>query len=335
MVLLKNLKEFCHKTSLKGIPRAAKSETVYFRCLWTTAVLGFFTVCAVQLSTILQDYFAYPTSTTVHNRKLDLFNENILPVHTICSLKPSTKVTVSGRVYPDLVKKMIMMMRCTNCTEETKSLLEQLHSHLMQPQGYFQYVGPDEARRVGIKLEDMIISCSIKLLQGGRMRNIPCDGRIETTQYVHPEFFNCYEIRMHQAKYPHFLPIGISFDIFLENLDSTAYTTYNSFEDYTQSTGIIFSMSQPGKIPFMYKSHVMVASGTHTQVGYELREFFKLGKPYGNCEDEPDIDPASFLISSSTQNLTIHCQYACCCAPRMLSEILVGAQMWMSHKVWF
>ena len=156
-------------------------------------MLTFSTICALQLNLLLKDYLSYPTSTMVYNRRLGLFQENVLPMHTICSLRPTTLSNRSDR-YLARIKSL---KHCTNCTEKTRRhMIERLTSLLTRPRGFFLYIGRDEARKVRIKLQDMIASCSIRLLQGSSTRNVPCDGMVNVTMYVHPSFFNCYQIML-------------------------------------------------------------------------------------------------------------------------------------------
>ena len=49
MELSKHLKDFCSKTSLKGLPKAVTNDSKIMKGLWTIAMLSFVATCFYQV----------------------------------------------------------------------------------------------------------------------------------------------------------------------------------------------------------------------------------------------------------------------------------------------
>ena len=291
MALSKHLSEFCHKTSLKGVPRAAKADTVYFRFLWVIAVFSFSAVCVTQFCFLFLDYFSYPTNTRVYTEKSNTFVNSISPVHTVCNLRPSLQSGQDSEHYYQVVRNLT---QCLNCSENSQLQRKRLSNLLLRPQGYYQYIGKELATEIGVDEEDMLLSCSIRVLTAGSYRNIPCAWRINVTKILHPSYYKCYRRQIPPAKFPHFLPHGISLDLFIDNFMDTSYKMFSPREEYTQSAGVILSIEDENTMPFTSPSHTLAAPGMHTDIRYRINEITSLPYPYGDCDAGTVIDLSQY-----------------------------------------
>ena len=290
--MLKCFSEFCHNTSLKGIPRAVKAENTYFRCLWITAVLGFSVACTLQLGFLLEDFFSYPTNTNVYTRQIDTFNSSILQVHTLCGLRPAVRNIVDVDRFVETLQNKT---RCVvNCSESAIHQLRRLEEQLLQPQGYYQFFGKEGVGNSGFEIKELFLSCFIRELKAGSSRNTPCAERVNITKVVHPSFHDCYRLEMPRSEFPHFLPLGITLDLFIDNLGEPPFKVFNPSEEYTQSAGVVFSIEESDTMPFTTLAETIAAPGMHTNIQYRLREYKSLPHPYGNCVSDEDIDMSKF-----------------------------------------
>ena len=291
MALLKCLSQFCHNTSLKGIPRAAKAETTYFKYIWITAVLGFSLACALQLALLLVDFFSYPTNTNVSSKNMDTFHSNVLQAHTLCFLRPTFLAITDTTRFMEIVSKKI---QCVNCSETTINQRQRLKQHLLSPQGYYQYVGKEGVSDSRFEIEEILLSCHIRILTAGSSRNTPCGRRVNITKVVHPSFYNCFRLQLPRPEYPHFLPLGITLDLFINNLGEAPYKVFSPPEEYTQSAGVVFSIEELDAMPFASLAKTIAAPGMHTDIQYRVQEYKTLPAPYGNCVIDEDIDMSQF-----------------------------------------
>ena len=241
----------------------------------------------MQLGLLLVDFFSYPTTTNVYTKKTDTFHSNSLQVHTMCGLRPSFRRTLDHERFAEIVKSKI---QCANCSESMINQRNRLREQLLRPQGYYQYFGKEDVGNSGFDIEEILLSCNVRVLRAGSSMNIPCGERVNTTKMVHPSFYNCYRLQLPRPEYPHFLSLGITLDLFVDNLGEPPYKIFSPQEEFTQSAGVVFSIEEQGSMPFTSLAETIAAPGMHTDIQYRIQEYKTLPAPYGNCMSDEDID---------------------------------------------
>ena len=185
-------------------------------------------------------------------------------------------------------------IQCVNCSETTINQRLRLGEHLLSPQGYYQYLGKEAVSDSGFEIEEILLSCHIRILTAGSSRNTPCGRRVNITKMVHPSFYNCLRLQLPRPEYPHFLPLGITLDLFIDNLGEPPYKDFSPPEEYTQSAGVVLSIGELEEIPFTSLAETIAAPGMHTDIQYRIQEYKTLPDPYGDCVIHEDIDTNQF-----------------------------------------
>ncbi len=312
MAILELLEDFAQNTSMKGVPRAVKSDKTYFRLLWTVAVVFFGSVGVWQIVTLIQGYLAYPTNTNVYNTRSNIAKDNSMPQHTVCTLRPVSFDAVLSSAYNDRVQQFV---KCENCTEDMRKSAHLLATYAASPQAFFQYLGREGAAKQGISQEEMIAACSVRVQRGTIVKMKSCDEvNVTIRQMVHPTFFNCYQLSLPPARLPEFVPVGINLILFVRNTDVQQYVFFNPREEYTQSAGVFFILSDPHTIPFSSESFGMAAAGMHTEVVFSVREMKRLQEPYGKCNDAQYLevhDLPGYIIPHDVKYTADSCELLC------------------------
>ena len=245
----------------------------------------------MQLGLLLVDFFSYPTTTNVYSKQIDTFHSNISQVHTMCGLRPSLRRILDFDRFVEIVKNK---SQCDNCSESTIYQRHRLREQLLQPHGYYQYFGKESVGNSGYEIEEILLSCFIRVLIAGSSMNIPCGRRVNITKIVHPSFYNCYRLQLPRPEYPHFLPLGITLDLFIDNIGKPPHKHFNPQEEYTQSAGVVFSIEDQGSMPFTSLAETIAAPGMHTDIKYRIHEYKTLPAPYGDCVSDENVDMSRY-----------------------------------------
>ena len=104
---------------------------------------------------MVRDYLEFETVTTYEEILTVLIPPDSkvkLPTMTFCNLDPirgEPPIDLNIPTMDDYLLKVEEVMRCLNCSEDQKLLLENIKVDLQEPHGYYQYIGKGAATRVG------------------------------------------------------------------------------------------------------------------------------------------------------------------------------------------
>ena len=135
--LSKELSTFCHTTSMKGVPRIAKSSKLFIKCIWIIAVIAFLGLALYQVVFLVSEYFKWHVVVQYRDELLDPYTEDILPRISLCNQQPIRGANQSNA--SDYYKYAYNITQCDEqCTNEEKALRVELQAQLLKPSGYFQ-----------------------------------------------------------------------------------------------------------------------------------------------------------------------------------------------------
>ena len=150
-------------------------------------------------SDVLLNYFKYPTVTTITHRSItarqtdeDFGRNHIPPDTTICNINPfrsNYKTIMETEGIPTFSE-------FSERIEEFMSTYgyQQMKNKLHTVNGYFQFIGLENAVKLSHLPDQFIVDCNI--LGFGRLGfdTIPCNRSEQIRRFVTPEHFSCYTI---------------------------------------------------------------------------------------------------------------------------------------------
>ena len=120
---------------------------------------------------------------------------------------------------------------------------EPLHDVLLTTEGYYQFLGEENATLAGHQWENMVMKCSVEVFDGFSSSWKRCEGLINVTQITNPRMFNCYTLSIPQKKEGFFIS-GYSLVLHLDNYESA--DDFISEYEYSEALGIVVIPHMPG-----------------------------------------------------------------------------------------
>ena len=144
------LNEFCLDTTVHGISFASKQKSKFFKCFWSLVVLSGFAALSFHLYEIIYGYFQYKSTESIYERR----NGFKFPDVTVCNLNG-----ISFSNLKDAAENLTSMETFFETLVPSSDSMSQTTFVMpMKPQKLFWALG-HEAKHIGHKLEDMILSC--------------------------------------------------------------------------------------------------------------------------------------------------------------------------------
>ena len=277
---------------MKGVPRVFKSETLCLRSVWLCAVLGFLSLSLIQSYQLVNEYLQFNTVTQtieISMRPYQKEIEEILPEINVCNLNPlsSNRSRYAGlptlSSYYQLVRNVTA---CHKCDDTTRMRLESIRADLLSPWGYYQYIGRQNAPRVGHQVDDMVVACHILVLDGVQRRKVNCGNTLRVSPYTTSFFFNCFNIKVPLGNVSWIL--GMSFILYLDNFHEDDDDEFNLFNEFGQRTGVIFGVQDRLVIPSQELSGMEISPGVATTIRILPKKRHRLPAPYGTCRPLTD-----------------------------------------------
>lgn len=269
MVLEEELRRFAKTTSLKGVGRAYTSSFLGLRLLWGVCVLGCSAGAAVQCYYLLIDYLNMSTVSNISQLNIASYvsdgGGDTLPDITVCNLNPISSTNITN--FLD-VKNFYEMVEnrtsCNNCSREKQKPYLKLRRELLNPRGYFQYVGTMNGTLIGHQEEALIADCLILLFDGYAVDELPC-GKAATISLLNiPSYFNCYHISTDLQMDELFVG-GFSLVLHLDNTASEKHGQLSSYFEDTSGRGALVLPHISGTWPWMGRSAIHVSPGTQVK----------------------------------------------------------------------
>ena len=172
--------EFCTNTTIHGLPCVVRQSHTSMRIIWTFIVFGGFTGLSLHLYHIIDSYLQYKSTESAFEKRTSFK----FPDVTVCNLQGISssnfrnilqKNTQFEKVYSEILKTI------QSNTSENINKKDYFHSRA----NLFWGLGK-EARNVGYKLQDMVLSCKLERRE--------CDEE-DFVLFQYPELFNCYTFK--------------------------------------------------------------------------------------------------------------------------------------------
>ena len=179
MVCREQLVSGLKQTSIKGVPRLFKVESLTLRLLWAVAVLTFLTVGFYQSIELILEYLSYPKLTIVKEAEFSLDKDYLFPSIQVCNVNqqgllrdvPSNETL---EYYNKLVEERT---KCPDCTDEDQNILLRTRARLRSFYGYVDYLGVTKALSVRKNYSEFMIECLI--FQVGTSSGVKCDDLVD------------------------------------------------------------------------------------------------------------------------------------------------------------
>lgn len=192
----RRVKDSLSLTTLKGIPRIIRTKNKVFKCIWI-----FSTIC-LSLGAIYHTYtlinkYINPSSYTTVKTTYDQHKENF-PSIGICPLTPFGNFVPDGLpTYKDFYT--LMSKRISQFEEKGSKVNKQFLSILTEASTYYEWIGEENAKKVGYQMDSFIIYCRI-FYDISDDRYDPCDKFVKIDLIPDPNTFNCYTLNFNVSK---------------------------------------------------------------------------------------------------------------------------------------
>ena len=193
--------------------------------LWLVAVLAFLGVATYESYSTIHEYLQYPTVTKIREL-VARSRENLPPPQiTVCNLNPfpSDSVTTARAnniiLFNDFKQKFQEFKRCTSCSTDQQLSIMQNTRGLTLINAYYQYIGEENAIKIGHKQNSLIAKCQALEMNGFHMLYEDCvDSLVSVSIISTPEYFNCYQFYIDYIRNLHILKLyyGIWLVIYLD-----------------------------------------------------------------------------------------------------------------------
>ena len=279
-------RHFCEKTSVKGVKRTVDKTRVWARVLWTVVVLAclFLSIGNTAILTVsyLKRTPAMYIKEGLMTPQIDK-DQNSIPAVTVCNVHPLSKRksddVISFSQYVSYIERTIDDV--PNITESSKSILDRHKSEIISPIGYYQFLGTENASKIGHSFNEFVVVCEVMMVQATKTYFRPCAGLVNITLDRDPNFFNCYTIQPADQTALD-LVMGYSLVLYVDadySWVESAYTT----NPMKYGKGAIFDMHQPNAKPSVKIGGTSVSPGAMTLSKVSMQKHKRLTEPYGSC----------------------------------------------------
>ena len=121
---------------------------------------------------------------------------SLVPGIQICNLNKFSSETFGTDDIPTVDEYADQVDKFKHCPENMTCLRkpEQIIRMMKNTIGYFQYIGPHNARRLTNTLEESILLCTVIMDDGITTLAEPCDEIVEVTKTINENFLECIDI---------------------------------------------------------------------------------------------------------------------------------------------
>ncbi len=306
--------ECASHTSLKGVARILKSDSVILKGLWLIGVVLFLTICGYQCYVIMEEYFSYPVLTTISDKNVKFEGENAhaFPSIEVCNLSPfsseakNTADILSVEEYLKLFNQA--RMEIMNKTDSHPGLN---NSDIFQiwnsPEGYINYLGYNQAKRLGHQSDIFIAKCTVIKYAGSALYHEKCQDNLIITTRSNGHFLQCTHIEAPKMNYLYGVSLVLYTDGFEDPFhfkDWGSYNIYNTGID--RASGASLSLHHPNADSIIQPADVVyINPGEMTDIRFKHQTITRLGKPYGICNMS---DPNGTSKMYTQQSCMAYCQ---------------------------
>ena len=254
LILLKQLEEWCLSSTTHAIPNICRSQYNLLKIMWLIFFLLSGGYCSYLIAQSIQNYFAYPVTTTVQ-----IINEPsvVFPTISICNLNPfiTNNSTISA-IYSAVLNAANIKF------DQSPDLYQSTTSRMLK--NYTRFLPNDEKKMMSKQLIDMLVFCKFN-------RDSCHPDNFEW--YYDFDFGNCYKFNSDINNLNYVGKNGMDASLRLEL--SVGY--YNYSEPYVFNRGIrIVIHNASNERIFITDDGLDIEPGKATKIGIKRTIFQKL-----------------------------------------------------------
>ena len=246
-------------------------------------------ITVYQTTTLVIQYLDYPVELVIDDHQLIGLAHQTRPESvpyflslTVCNLDPfpGNTTSYSGLTYGGYLKLIHSeddaFRNNTDYGQQNRSFRSaaldvMVTNVLTSTQGYFAYLGREEARLVGASSEDFIVGCKIAVLGGQETTLLPCTDMVNIKTVQIPRYFNCFTLEAEEEllKARGVSLSGYSFVLHTRHgrsLDKAEAYLLNSPQAMEARGGVSFAFHKPGTSPpidVLDQSHTFASGGLY------------------------------------------------------------------------
>ena len=284
------IKEFGLKTSIKGIPRALKSQSASMRVLWAVSVVLFLGMACYQSYLLVNDFLEYGVATTFSQFRIDLLGNTKQSVHlpdvSMCNNNPfgSNAGTVADiPSVKEFYEHVLNVTSCSTCSSPQSQRLKQAQEMFLTPEAYAEHIGTDHIKQVGHSLQSMLVDCKLIVMEGRVLKHIPCFPETKVTERYDVKYYNCYTLHIPTPSVPGHFYFGLALVLHLDNFVHDYIKYLDKTNILNGMGGIELSFHAPNTpwVPDFEPLFLPPGFIGHIKVGFEKLEH--MPPPYGAC----------------------------------------------------
>ena len=191
MVLKEQVVSGLKQSSIKGVPRFFKVESLALKLLWAAGVLTFLTTGFCLCAELTVEYLSYPKLTIVKEAQFSLDKDYVFPSVQVCNVNQQGLLRdVPSNETLEYYKKLVEeKTECSECSYEDQMSLKRTKARLWSFNGYVHYVGINKALGVMQNYSEFIIECLV--FQVGTSGGLKCDDFVDMRVIFSLEYFLC------------------------------------------------------------------------------------------------------------------------------------------------
>ena len=285
------LRRFCENSSVKGVKRTVGQGRAWIRAIWIIAVLGCLTLSIGHACLLLLSYIKYPSVVYMDEDVIKIRpdpDQNSVPAITVCNTQPLSKRRnqhqdiVTFLEFVDSVEAAFQKFNNSNVSFPVR--WEESKNEILSLIGYYQYLGAENATKVGHSFEDFVVVCDVMVIEATQTYLKPCTGLANISLDSNSNYFNCYTINpADQTNIP--IVIGYSLVLYVGADMSWTTSPYSGGDPLKYSKGAVYALHQPNAKPSMDLKGMSLAAGELTISKVNLQKRQRLGEPYDGCVD--------------------------------------------------
>ena len=292
---METVKNFCLKTSVKGIPRAVKSTSRTMRILWSISVIGFLAAACFQSYVLTKEYLAFASTTALTEYSVELLGLSErsvqLPDISICNTNPfgSNVNRVQDVPTPkEFYERVLNITLCDGCSSSQKQKMDSVRKYLLTPSVYSDYIGPNNVRKVGHSLESMLVDCQLIYVEGRVFQQEPCVPGMKFIYRYDVNFYNCYTLRLPTPSLRGNIYIGVSLVFHLDNFFQDHLMYFDKTNIRNRVAGIELNLHRPNTMLSVDFDSVFLPPGFLGNLKFRFERRIRLPHPHGTCSDHMD-----------------------------------------------
>ena len=178
--------------------------------------------------------------------------------------------------------------------------METLRQSLLTLEGYYRYIGHENASRLGHIIDDMILSCHIYVADGVNKRKVPCGNDVLFSYFQTSLYFNCINLLIGPSLTNTGM-VGLSLVLFLDNLQEDTGEEYNPRAEVGLSAGVVLGIQRHQSLPIITTNTIELPPGYRADIQVIPQKNCRLPPPHGRCTPVmrgflQEIGPAGVML---------------------------------------